>query len=429
MKKEVVLSMLILTAVLASFRTSAQETIPEIRLLLVNEEYDQALKQFNKSVSLNIENAELWYLGGMAYSKLMRQDSSLVCFQKAASLEPEDDRIANALATVYMNMKQYTSAKNIYLEMIARDSTKFAPHISLATLYQKNSETRKALEVYLMLHEREPGNYSFMKSIAMCHMILRNDPAAVTWYVRAHEQYNGDLSINVALSQLYMKMKNFKDGLEIAERGLEVDRLNQELLFWSGVFNYATGFYQQAIVRLHNAERSGNDSPNVKRYLGICYYLTENYEKAREYLEMIAMDAEDYRIFNYLGIIYRTMDDHEISEKYFFNSLGVLEPCVDCLTETYLNLIDTYKATNNNVRIKESYESALVLDSENPFLYYGLAYTFDHYLKQKEAAVTNYQKFLDIASGNRDKHSDLPSLIDYSATRVKSLKEDIFFND
>ena len=429
MKKDIVLSLLTLITVLVSFRISAQEVIPEIRLLLVNEDYQEAIYLFSESVSLNNQNAELWYLGGMAYSKLMRQDSSLVCFQKAISLDPEDDRIGNALATVYINMKQYSKAKDIYIEMIGRDSTKLAPHISLASLYQKNSETRKALEVYQLLHERDTGNYNFMKSIAMCHRNLRNDPEAVSWYVKAHEQYRGDLSINVNLSQLYMKMKNFREGLEIAERGLEVDRSNQELLFWSGFFNYALGLHRQAIIRLHHAERSGNESPNVKRYLGICYYLTENFEQAREYLEMVAMEAQDYRIFNYLGIIYRTMEDHEISEKYFFNSLAVLEPCVECITETYLHLIDTYKAANNNTRIKESYESALVLDSENPFLYYGLAYTLDHYLNQREPALANYQKFLDIASGSRDNHSDLPSLLDYSSARIRRIKEDIFFND
>lgn len=429
MRKDIILSMLLLAAVFSSFSTSGQEVVPEIRLLLVNEDYEAAIELFNESVSVSNENAGLWYLGGMAYSKLMREDSSLVCFQRAAALEPEDDRIANALATVYTSMRQYTRAKEIYIEMIARDSTRFAPHISLASVYVKNQETRKALDVYQLLHERDTSNYSFMKSIAMCHRSLRNDPEAVKWYVKAHEQFKGDLSINLALAQLYMKMKNFKDGLEIAEVGLEVDRTNQELLFWSGVFNYAIGFYHQAITRLLHAERSGNESPNVKRYLGICYYLTDNYDKAQEYLEMVAMDAQDYQIFNYLGIIYRIKEDHEISEKYFLNSLEVLRPCVKCLTETYLHLIDTYKATDNNIRIKETYESALVLDSENPFLYYGLAYTLDHYLKQKEPALANYQKFLDIAAGIRDKHSDLPTLLDYSTSRIRSLKEDIFFDE
>jgi hypothetical protein len=95
------------------------------------------------------------------------------------------------------------------------------------------------------------------------------------------------------------------------------------------------------------------------------------------------------------------LEDPELSEIYFYNSLAVLEPAVDEITATYLHLIETYKMTNANDKISEAYKSALVLDSENLFLNYGLAYTYDHYLGNKNDALEYYQIFSQLAVKNR----------------------------
>jgi tetratricopeptide (TPR) repeat protein len=405
----------------------AQEYLYDIRLSLVNEAYEDALELFNEKVKTDNNNAELWYLGGMAFNKMMRPDSSLLCFQKAVSLDPDDEKIGTALASVYINMQQYSRAKEIYIDMIARDSTRLSPYIQLGSLLLRNREPEKALDIYKKLIERKPDNFSFMKSMATCYRNMGDDMSAVAWYKKANEQYREDLSVNIALAALYLKMKNYKEGLEIAERGLEIERTNHDLLFWSGFFNYTLGYYHQAINRLILAEKSGNVSPNVKKYIGICYYLTKNYESALEYLEMVAMDLQDHRIFNYLGIIYRIKEDPLISEAYFYNSLEVLAPAVDEITSTYLHLIDTYKMTGANEKIMEAYKSALVLDSENLFLNYGLAYTYDYYLNNKDDALDYYQRFSKLAAGKSSEHSDLPTLLDHSAARIKSIREDMFF--
>jgi tetratricopeptide (TPR) repeat protein len=405
----------------------AQEYLYDIRLSIVNEAYEEALELFNEKIKTDNTNAELWYLGGMAYNKMMRPDSSLTFFQRAVALNPEDEKMGTALASVYINMQQFTRAKEIYIDMIARDSTRLSPYIQLGSLLLRNREPENALDIYMKLLDREPDNFSFMKSIATCYRSMGNDMSAVAWYKKANEQYKEDLSVNIALAALYLKMKNYKEGLEIAERGLEIERTNKDLLFWSGFFNYTLGYYHQAITRLLLAEKSGNESVNVKKYLGICYYLTKNYDSALHYLEMIAMDAQDHRIFIYLGIIYRIKEDPLLSEAYFYNSLAVLEPAVDLITETYLHLIDTYKMTNANEKIAEAYKSALVFDNENLFLNYGLAYTYDHYLGNKNDALEYYQRFSQLADQQQINHGDLPTLLDHSQARMKRIREDLFF--
>lgn len=408
---------------------SGQADMATLKVLLANESNDEALSVFRELIKADSVNAELYYLGAMAQRRFMRQDSSLILLQKAAYIEPEDERILNALAHAYTEMRQFTRAEEIYSNLILIDSVNLSPHIKLAELYLRTSRPGVALDKYYYLHEREPDNYSFVKSIALCYRHIGNDLKAVSYYKKAHEMNPDDLSVNIALAGLFLKMKNYRDGLEIAEQGLEVDRQNNELLYWSGLFNYTLGLHHQAINRLDLAEKNGNESVMVKQYLGICYFRTGNLEKAREYLETaILFNVNNYTLYNFLGIIYREMDDFEISEKYFNNSLAVLAPPVSALTETYLNLVETYKLAGKKEKAVEAYRSALEYDKDNPYLHYGLAYTLDNNLDQSTKALDHYIRFSELAVKLIDTDQELPSLIDYSNSRIRSIKEDIFFN-
>lgn len=429
MIRYIALYLIVMTILLAGQSASAQAGMEKIKVLLASESNDEALAAFYELIAEEAGNAELWFMGAIAQRRLMRQDSSLIFLQRAADIEPEDERILTALAHAYTEMRQFTRAEEIYGNLILMDSVNLAPHIQLAALHLRTSRPGVALDIYYYLHEREPDNYSFVKSIASCYIRTGNDLKAVSYYKMAHKMNPDDLSINTALSGLYLKMKNYREGLEIAERGLEVDRQSNELLYWSGLFNYTLGFHLQAINRLDLAEKNGNESFLVKQYLGICYFRRGELEKARDYLEAaIIFNVNNYQLYNYLGIIYKEMGDPEISEKYFINSLAVLAPPVDALTETYRHLIDLYKQAGEMKKAVETYRSALDYDKDNPYLHYGLAYTLDNNLDQNTQALDHYIRFSELAVKLIDTDRELPALIDYSNSRIKSIKEDIFFN-
>lgn len=420
--------------------TAAQHEMADVRLLLANEAWGESLEMIGAMIKHDRDNPQLWYLGAMAHRNLMRPDSSLIYLQKSAAIDPENTRTIIALAGAYAKMNQFSKAKELYAGLIERDSVKLEPYIHLASLHLNDHEPGKALEIYHRLSKRDPENYIYYKNIAICYKRLRNDPETIKFLKKAHERNEEDLSVNTMLAELYMITKNYREGLEIAERGLEIDRSNQELLFWSGFFNYALGLHLQAIVRLSHAENEGNESVRVIQYLGICYYLTDNYEKARDYLEKaVTFGLKDYKVFNYLGIIYRELDDLEASEYYFLNSLALLSPSVPAITNTYLQLIDTYKISGDNQKAVEAYMAALVYDEGNPYLHYGLAYILDTKLKKPDLALEYYLRFSEIVtmfldrdtsdSGNTGDNSlnDLTTLLDHCNARIRRIKEEAFF--
>lgn len=413
-----------------SLTLPAQQGITDIKLLIANKSNEEALDLFREMLPSDSDNPELWYLGGIAHKGMMRQDSALVYFSHAASLDSTDHTIATALASVYSLLRQSTKAREIYRNMIRRDSTRLMPYIQLAALHMRDHEPRAALDIYLLLHSKEPDNQGFVKSIADCYRRSGNDMEAVKYFRKANAMNKADLSVNLALANLYSKMKNYRAGLEIAGEGLEVDSKHAQLLFWSGFFNYAIGLHGQAIVRLQLARENGNESILVHRYLGICYYRTNQFEKARNHLEIvIKIDVNDYRIYNFLGLIYRQLKDYEISERFFNNVLACLQPDIQSITDTYLHLVDNHRLTESFDKMAAAYISALVYDDNNPDLHYGLAYTLDNYLDDPEKALISYTRFTEIVSVNADNVNEMQMLLDHAEARIRRIKEDIFFGN
>jgi tetratricopeptide (TPR) repeat protein len=426
--KRIAALILAITAFGAPLR--ARSDMEGLRLLLSSEAWEEALGETHRLLKAGRNDAALWYSGGIAHRNLMRPDSALYYFQRASVLEPGNYRMAMALASSYAGMHRFNQAKEIYAGLIRLDSLRPEPFIQLASLHLRDNEPRMALNIYLELSNRDPDNYIYYKSIATCYRRLRQDPETIRYLKMAHKRNREDLSVNSMLAELYMITKNYRDGLEIAELGLEVDRNNLDLLFWSGFFNYALGLHRQAIVRLEHAIRAGNESLRVIQFLGICYYLTGQFEEAREHLEdAITSGLQDYRVFNYLGIIYREMGDYEISEYYFLNSLALLSPPVNSITDTWLQLVETHKSAGDTGKMVEAYQSALIYDGDNPYLHYGLAYTLDTRLKDTEMALVHYLRFSEIAASIIESDKDLPSLLDHSAARIRRIREDIFYEN
>ncbi|TVR69930.1 MAG: hypothetical protein EA408_12030 [Marinilabiliales bacterium] len=402
--------------------------IPSVRALIAGESYDEALSIIYSMQKTDYNDKDLWYLGGIAHNRMMRQDSALYYLTRAQGLDSTDRQIAGALASVYASLRQSARAREIYAEMIRQDSTLLMPYIQMAAIHMRDNEPRAALEIYLQLHAMEPGNPGFVKSIADCYRRSGNELQAVRYYRRAHSMNNSDLSINLALASLFARMKDFQGGLDIAEAGLSVDGSHAELLFWSGFFNYALGRYSSAIIRLNQAEENGNESIMVYQYLGISHYLMKNYEKARDYLEqVITANVNDHRLYTYLGRIYMQLKDYEISEIYFLNALEVLKPDTKSIIDTYLNLVDSYRLEGSWEKMADAYNSAMHHDGNNPYLHYGLAYTFDNHLDRHDDALEFYSMFIEIVSAFADPGNELLSLMDYAQARVKRIREEQFF--
>ena len=53
-------------------------------------EYENALNSFQKAISLNQNDPDLWNLKGIALRSLGRYNEAIVCFNKSLEIDPRD---------------------------------------------------------------------------------------------------------------------------------------------------------------------------------------------------------------------------------------------------------------------------------------------------------------------------------------------------
>jgi tetratricopeptide (TPR) repeat protein len=64
-------------------------------------EYEKAIEQFDKSISLNADNAVPYFNKGIAYYLLGNADMAKTCMQKAIELDPQNETYVEKYNSVF----------------------------------------------------------------------------------------------------------------------------------------------------------------------------------------------------------------------------------------------------------------------------------------------------------------------------------------
>ena len=70
--------------------TSIDELSKTGKKQLEDEQYEDALNSFERAISLNQNDADLWNLMGIALRSLGRYNEAIECFNKSLQIDPRD---------------------------------------------------------------------------------------------------------------------------------------------------------------------------------------------------------------------------------------------------------------------------------------------------------------------------------------------------
>ncbi|HRD01147.1 MAG TPA: tetratricopeptide repeat protein [Candidatus Saccharicenans sp.] len=104
---------------------------------LNNNNVDEAIKCFNRSLSLNANNYLAWNALGLAQSMKTNFEASLQAFIKALAINPQFTEARNNLGTIYFELKQYDKAETEYRQALLDPAytSRELPYYNLARLY------------------------------------------------------------------------------------------------------------------------------------------------------------------------------------------------------------------------------------------------------------------------------------------------------
>lgn len=104
---------------------------------LNNNNLDEAIKYFNKSLSLNPKNHLAWNALGLTQSMKGNFEASIQAFKKALEANPQFTEAHNNLGTIYFELGQYDRAEAEYRQALLDPNypTRELPFYNLARMY------------------------------------------------------------------------------------------------------------------------------------------------------------------------------------------------------------------------------------------------------------------------------------------------------
>jgi len=194
-----------------------------------NSHWPEAIRLFNHSLKLNDQNSECWIWLGAAYENSMESEHAEEAYNKAMEIDK------NAY-DAYLRLGDLMLKKGLY---------------SSESLREEQDRTKHARDLFQYVLDKEDQNLDAMLKM-----------------------------INLMITQ-----KEYKEALDLANKGLELDAANDMLLYYRGIALYRLNHVEDAIGDLVNALNYNPSNASAYYYLGILYRIYAIKANDPSYLE------------------------------------------------------------------------------------------------------------------------------------------------
>lgn len=262
---------------------------------------DAAIRDAEKSVSLNDSIADSHYLLGFYSFAKMDTAKAMKSFQKAMFRQSRNAEVPYQMGQIYFLQKNYLEALRHYDIAIKFDSLNATYDFAKGLLYHEQGKTPQAIQLYEKSVKKDS---TFIKGYAQLYDIyaytLKNSKKA-DFYNQKMLALNGE-----------HPLANFNKGRKLLEE--------------AGSIKDKTQFKEKialAIVAYSDAIKS--DSIFVKALYdrGYCYFLIDNYENATKDFEKVArLKPQHYQAHFMLGSINEHFGDKATALAYYQKALA-----------------------------------------------------------------------------------------------------------
>ncbi|RLD71001.1 MAG: hypothetical protein DRJ10_19805, partial [Bacteroidetes bacterium] len=118
------------------FRKTKLSNEKRAQQLLNNKKYDEVIEYLEDKHNDGEMSADTFYFMGKAWYFKANEEKSLVLFNKALELEPEDAKIYTAIGKAYYWMDEDDKAKDFFLKAINYDKSQAEAYIGIADVYE-----------------------------------------------------------------------------------------------------------------------------------------------------------------------------------------------------------------------------------------------------------------------------------------------------
>ena len=390
-----------------------------ISLLLYLGKYAKARQLLEKGIGVDSTSADLYFLLGLAYSLQNNHRTALNWFNKSYRIDSTHVNNLNYLANTQLKLGYRNRAEKLFSKAVRLDSERVDIWDSLGKLYYSSLRYNDSYKIYSKLSQKYVDNSYFNLMCARCAIKLDSLDSAIWQYKIAYNKDPENIEIILEFSRNLFSKDSLDKALELLQAGLTFASKNRHLHRLKGDILYKREDFTVAILSYLNAMAYGDESVELLKKLGFCYYADQNYQKSKDVLEQsLKFDDRDPLIYFYLGMSCKQLKDNPRAIDYFKHALSCLQPVY--LDNLYTAIADCYHAEEQFAEAIKCLRRALEYTSQKEFIYYNLANVYYDFYADRNVPLLYYKKA-------RKKEIN-PMISEYIDQKITELTQEIFFN-
>jgi len=219
------------------------------------DEYDEAIDYFNKSIKLNPDNSLTYHLRGLCYAYLKKFELSLSDFNKSIQLDPQNPVGYNNRGNNYLNMGKFDQALDDLNKSIQLDPNSALAYSNRGITYSKINKINKAINDFNKSIQLNKNNIRPYQSRASLYFKTKEYDKSINDYNKCLEIDKDNLGVSLSLAEVYIA-KNDMSSAESILSNMKIEKDNEKY--------FAIKYFLQYIIAVlkHNDTKVIEDKLN-----------------------------------------------------------------------------------------------------------------------------------------------------------------------
>jgi len=357
------------------------------------------------------------YKIGSIYVAIDDFKNAIVYYKKSLVFK-ESYTVQLALAKGYYRVKKYKKAIRIYQVLLEKDTENLIIQFQLGKLYMATNALREATKTFRLLSLKDPENPNYHYQLGLIAARKSDGNGMLDNFLRAYKTDPTHVKSVYQLAKTFALFKKRDSSRLFTDTGLLLDSLHINLNKLKINEFFRNKKYQKAIVKLNMLDALSPHDLYVKKMLGRSYFNIDSLDLAMiNFKKAKILDTEDFKIWTYLGHIYKAKKEYRNAFYHYMRATSVGEKE---RSEEYYSLGMYHLERKQSKMAIAMFKKALRENGKKYKIKYQLALTSDSFYKDKRIAYALYDDFL---MRFEEKDKDLTSFV---KNRMKEIKTSAF---
>ncbi len=243
------------------------------------------------------------YLSAYRYAQALNALGA--CYQH----DPDNLVYLQQKALCYRQLGQLPEARDIYQQMLQRDSTQVQALNRLALVFRREKNLREAANCYQQLIALDSLNSYYQRELASLLQEQGDIVGALAFYQKAYRLNPRDLESIMALGRIYQELKLYPLADSILQEGRALDGNNLALLHLQFRNTYQVKNYQRTLdLGEKILSLSGDSTTALRKLMGIAHFHQGHFEAAVACLTpAVEQSNKPEYLHYYLGLAHREL--------------------------------------------------------------------------------------------------------------------------